>query len=70
MNKVSHLVRGAWIEINRRRFLPLPLLSHLVRGAWIEIGCGLSAGGFGGWSHLVRGAWIEIRHLPFASSSF
>ena len=34
---VSHLARGAWIEIKPRLFLAMESWSHLARGAWIEI---------------------------------
>ena len=34
---MSHLARGAWIEIDLHISLYLPLSSHLARGAWIEI---------------------------------
>ena len=36
---VSHLIRGAWIEIfNRFGDGAYCRASHLIRGAWIEIG--------------------------------
>ena len=35
---MSHLTRGAWIEINNGDNLDRSLVvSHLTRGAWIEI---------------------------------
>ena len=35
---MSHLTRGAWIEILQMRFmLQVKRESHLTRGAWIEI---------------------------------
>ena len=34
---LSHLTRGAWIEINRLIFPNGHSVSHLTRGAWIEI---------------------------------
>ena len=56
---LSHLTRGAWIEIQVNDCVISGNLSHLTRGAWIEI--------LGGklielliQSHLTRGAWIEI----------
>ena len=35
--KVSHLTRGAWIEIMLMSFAKSLAMSHLTRGAWIEI---------------------------------
>ena len=35
---MSHLARGAWIEIAYIAASAPYLLSHLARGAWIEIG--------------------------------
>ena len=34
---VSHLLRGAWIEIPLHKRPKVPLGSHLLRGAWIEM---------------------------------
>ena len=56
---MSHLVRGAWIEIEKRILLYVSSRSHLVRGAWIEIMI-LETKALVSLSHLVRGAWIEI----------
>ena len=55
---MSHLTRGAWIEIRFERIHPFPDgKSHLTRGAWIEIHCLWKFhGGLGGrTSHEVRG---------------
>ena len=61
---VSHLTRGAWIEIFDLQFTRYIIKSHLTRGAWIEI-IVLPAPVLHPWSHLTRGAWIEIsRSLP------
>ena len=57
---LSHLARGAWIEMTlRRTALALPR-SHLARGAWIEMFSGASKLLGIDQSHLARGAWIEI----------
>ena len=58
----SHLVRGAWIEIQLILYHRSNRASHLVRGAWIEIVLARALGDEK-WSHLVRGAWIEISLL-------
>ena len=34
---MSHLTRGAWIEISKMKSMPWYGRSHLTRGAWIEI---------------------------------
>ena len=34
---LSHLTRGAWIEIKKYLLLKELYWSHLTRGAWIEI---------------------------------
>ena len=34
---MSHLIRGAWIEINHGKKMKHLNRSHLIRGAWIEI---------------------------------
>ena len=56
---LSHLVRGAWIEMPVDEPVEKPDKSHLVRGAWIEIRY-RRTGYMPHPSHLVRGAWIEI----------
>ena len=58
---MSHLTRGAWIEIGRLRVLPpFVFVSHLTRGAWIEIKIRLVKSIKPYTSHLTRGAWIEM----------
>ena len=37
MEEMSHLTRGAWIEIEKQGVLNKVYGSHLTRGAWIEI---------------------------------
>ncbi len=37
INTLSHLTRGAWIEIGLYQSLCYLPRSHLTRGAWIEI---------------------------------
>ena len=57
---LSHLTRGAWIEILFHfRYLGCNIASHLTRGAWIEIQPGEEII-IHVKSHLTRGAWIEI----------
>ena len=56
---LSHLTRGAWIEIQVNDCVISGNLSHLTRGAWIEMGLQLNHI-FALLSHLTRGAWIEI----------
>ena len=55
---LSHLTRGAWIEINCENIKVLGLaVSHLTRGAWIEIKLADNLSDFIGsrTSHEVRG---------------
>ena len=56
---LSHLTRGAWIEIEELPYYLLGRMSHLTRGAWIEIGRFIQSIGTEE-SHLTRGAWIEM----------
>ena len=57
---VSHLTRGAWIEINLWSEMTSKIaLSHLTRGAWIEI-IRIVLLQISYESHLTRGAWIEM----------
>ena len=58
---MSHLVRGAWIEMFQGESVKIRSASHLVRGAWIEMFQGESVK-IRSASHLVRGAWIEIKN--------
>ena len=59
--EVSHLIRGAWIEIRHcRRWILQFWKSHLIRGAWIEIPYDATYPTAFRPSHLIRGAWIEI----------
>ena len=56
---MSHLTRGAWIEMYETWVNVGMALSHLTRGAWIEIYLDENTTSpFS--SHLTRGAWIEI----------
>ncbi len=60
---LSHLTRGAWIEIFVQQIIknaPECRTSHEVRGLKLSF-----RGQRGGspLSHLTRGAWIEITHL-------
>ena len=58
---MSHLTRGAWIEIQMNGILGRANdMSHLTRGAWIEIHTHTAMGARLLRSHLTRGAWIEI----------
>ena len=58
---MSHLTRGAWIEILMYLLsLNVPKWSHLTRGAWIEIRLAHVPINVAVLSHLTRGAWIEI----------
>ena len=60
---MSHLSRGAWIEMISENQVGTPAKkSHLSRGAWIEIGEDLPLLP-GQGSHLSRGAWIEIASI-------
>ena len=60
VQKVSHLTRGAWIEmveIQDENQIPDGRTSHEVRGLKYAI-VRVDAGNYE--SHLTRGAWIEI----------
>ena len=58
---MSHLTRGAWIEILAGiNIYPTVDMSHLTRGAWIEIRLFFYLDQLCAASHLTRGAWIEI----------
>ena len=58
---MSHLTRGAWIEIAGKVVnVAEGLESHLTRGAWIEIVRLSAILRDRSLSHLTRGAWIEI----------
>ena len=58
---MSHLTRGAWIEIEGESVMTVNgFESHLTRGAWIEITPDTQLHPSGNSSHLTRGAWIEI----------
>ena len=58
---MSHLTRGAWIEINVDFYIAgFGAESHLTRGAWIEIANTMTLIKFFEESHLTRGAWIEM----------
>ena len=57
---MSHLTRGAWIEIDISMYTCEHILSHLTRGAWIEIDGDNLLSKIRYMSHLTRGAWIEI----------
>ena len=62
--KLSHPVRGAWIEISTGINGTFESAwSHPVRGAWIEIE-GNASFSASVSSHPVRGAWIEIYEHP------
>ena len=54
---VSHLTRGAWIEITNQKLTDYAKTSHLTRGAWIEISRAISPYKMdsGRTSHEVRG---------------
>ena len=57
---LSHLTRGAWIEIMMTLADTGAKTSHLTRGAWIEMSVKSDSGSLPLPSHLTRGAWIEI----------
>ena len=59
LKSLSHLTRGAWIEIKELMEKDAENKSHLTRGAWIEIMVDITSLNFD-TSHLTRGAWIEI----------
>ena len=61
---LSHLTRGAWIEIYPKRREYLIMLSHLTRGAWIEIRIGkqLKEKIQGRTSHEVRGLKSSVEY--------
>ncbi len=58
LKSLSHLTRGAWIEIKELMEKDAENKSHLTRGAWIEIMVDITSLNFD-TSHLTRGAWIE-----------
>ena len=67
---MSHLTRGAWIEIQMNGILGRANdMSHLTRGAWIEIHTHTAMGARLLRSHLTRGAWIEISARNFLHQS-
>ena len=62
---MSHLIRGAWIEIPNALNVEATSKSHLIRGAWIEItpSLGIKTHGLSRISYEVRGLKSPIdRH--------
>ena len=57
--QVSHLSRGAWIEMDSLPMVDSGHMSHLSRGAWIEIGHML-CGAYRKEVAPLTGAWIEM----------
>ena len=66
---LSHLTRGAWIEMKILSNVISTQVSHLTRGAWIEIDREQVLNGPYEVSHLTRGAWIEISLVTFLPQS-